>query len=109
MAYGPGTASQAKTQVSLDGSLEQISLRFTAVGLPKVDTFGTTDPFISLFLLTGTKKTLIGHTEVSMDNYSPSWSAHFVVDYNFETIQEYMVEVRHKHKQTPTAHQWLKL
>lgn len=100
MAYGPGT-SGASAQVSLDGCLEKISLRFTAVGLPKADTFGTTDPFISLYVMSGAKKILVGHTEVAMDNYSPSWHQHFVVDYNFEMISEYIVEVRHKHKQSP--------
>ena len=46
-------------------------------------------------------KRLIGHTEVAMDNYHPSWGQHFVVDYNFEVVQEYLVEVRHKAEKTP--------
>ena len=86
----------------IDGSsLEKISLAFSAQNLPKANTFGTTDPFLTIYVMKNGMKELIGHTEVAMDNYHPSWGHHFVVDYNFETIQEYLVEVRHKAANTP--------
>ena len=62
---------------AIDGSsLEKISLAFSAQNLPKVSRFGTTDPFLSIFQMKNGVKTLIGHTDVAMDNYHPSWGQH---------------------------------
>ena len=95
-------ASGAAT--AIDGSsLEKISLAFSAQHLPKANTFGTTDPFLSIFVIKNGVKELVGHTEVAMDNYHPHWGQHFVVDYNFEKIQEYCVEVRHKAANTAVS------
>ena len=56
----------------IDGSsLEKISLAFSAQNLPKANTFGTTDPFITVYVIKDGAKRLIGHTEVAMDNYHP--------------------------------------
>ena len=96
------TAGGPSTQI--DGSsLEKISLAFSAQNLPKANTFGTTDPFLTIYVMKDGAKQLIGHTEVAMDNYHPSWGQHFVVDYNFEVVQEYLVEVRHKAEKTPVT------
>jgi hypothetical protein len=41
-------------------------------------------------------RTLLGTTEVAMDNISPHWHQEFTVDYNFQDVETFDVEVRHK-------------
>ena len=90
---------------------EQICLFFSAANLPHMP--GTTDAFVSIHQRNNVTGSLsqIGFSEVVMDSINPHWTTHVTVDYIFESIQEIVVKVYHKHKYTAVSdsstHQFL--
>ena len=61
--------------------------------LPNMDTFTRTDGMAVLYEKRGNMWTLLGMTEVIMDNLDPEWVKCFDVPYKFEEQQQFKVVV----------------
>ena len=59
--------------------MSTITLSFSCLNLPNLDTFTRTDGMVVLFKQTGNQWFKIGMTEVIMDNLSPAWVKSFDV------------------------------
>lgn len=62
-----------------------------------------TDPFAVLYLVDKAKNQMVkvATTEILRDNLNPRWTAHVVVDYMFEVVQEMLVKVFHYKANVP--------
>jgi len=81
-----------------DACYEKVGLSFSARGLPKLDTFSQTDPFVAVFILDNKTRQLqlLGRTGVIMDTPNPDWPEHMVMNYKFEETQQLVVRCYHK-------------
>lgn len=64
-----------------------VELSISCSGLPKMDLFSKSDPFVSLHLREGSSYRKIGQTEVIMNNHEPKFEKVIQMQYNFEEEQ----------------------
>lgn len=77
------------------GPSNKILLSLACRNLVDLDTFSKSDPIIHVFLRDGKTKnyTLIGKTEMVLNNLNPDFTKTFTIDYYFEREQQIKFEV----------------
>ena len=75
------------------GLSQTLRLTFACTNLPNLDTFTRTDGMAVLHEKRGNMWSMIGMTEVIMDNLNPEWVKCFDVPYKFEEQQVFKVTV----------------
>ena len=73
-------------------------IRFACTNLPDLDTLSRTDPFLKLFNYENDKWTQVWESKVIYNMLDPEFPDFFCVQYRFETMQIYRIEVYHFEK-----------
>jgi len=80
--------------MSVSSLVDKVGVFLSASGLPKMDVTSNTDAFAVLYLKGATGAYIkVGETVTVMDSREPAWATQFMIDYYFETVQEFKIKV----------------
>ncbi|KAG7401787.1 hypothetical protein PHYBOEH_010250 [Phytophthora boehmeriae] len=91
--YAPSPAVRPPTS--------SVELSLSAKSLKDRDIISKSDPFAVLFVKSGAAWSKIGQTEAKKDDLNPIWAKLFVVEFHFEALQQFKVEVYDQDSSAP--------
>ncbi|RLN60745.1 hypothetical protein BBJ29_007139 [Phytophthora kernoviae] len=78
-----------------------VELSLSAKSIKDRDIISKSDPFAVLFVKSGAAWSKIGQTEAKKDDLNPTWTKLFVVEFRFEALQQFKVEVYDQDSSAP--------
>ncbi|POM70442.1 Copine [Phytophthora palmivora] len=91
-AAAPGTARPPTSSVELSLSAKDLKDR---------DIISKSDPFAVLYVKSGSGWTKLDKTEAKKDDLNPKWAKLFLVEFHFESVQQFKVEVYDQDSSSP--------